>query len=89
MLGCGGVVRIDYLLDTESGKFWLNEVNTIPGSLSFYLWKPVGTDYPELLDKMIALALKRKRRSDETVFSFDTNLLATFAEGNGAKGAKR
>ncbi|MBR5405877.1 MAG: D-alanine--D-alanine ligase [Oscillospiraceae bacterium] len=89
VLGCGGVVRIDYLTDTETGKFWLNEVNTIPGSLSFYLWKPVGTDYPELLDKMIALALKRKRRSDETVFSFDTNLLATFAEGNGAKGAKR
>ena len=88
-LQCAGVVRIDYLLDTASGKFWLNEVNTIPGSLSFYLWKPLGLDYPALLDELISLALKRKRISDETVFSFDTNLLETFTEGNGTKGAKR
>ena len=88
-LQCAGVVRIDYLLDTATGKFWLNEVNTIPGSLSFYLWKPVGLDYPALLDELISLALKRKRISDETVFSFDTNLLETFTEGNGTKGAKR
>ena len=88
-LECSGVVRIDYLLDTQTGEFWLNEVNTIPGSLSFYLWKPVGLDYPEMLDRLISLALKRKRTQDETVFSFDTNLLSTFVSGSGAKGAKR
>ncbi len=88
-LECAGVVRIDYLLDTETGKYWLNEINTIPGSLSFYLWKPVGVDYPALLDKLISLALKRRRAQDETVFSFDTNLLSTFVEGRGTKGAKR
>lgn len=89
VLECSGVVRIDYLMDQSTGEFWLNEINTIPGSLSFYLWKPVGVEYPVLLDKMIALALKRKRQQEETVFSFDTNLLETFTEGSGAKGAKR
>lgn len=89
VLECSGVVRIDYLMDQSTGEFWLNEINTIPGSLSFYLWKPVGVDYPVLLDRLIALALKRKRQQEETVFSFDTNLLETFTEGRGAKGAKR
>ncbi|MDD6395286.1 MAG: D-alanine--D-alanine ligase [Firmicutes bacterium] len=86
-LDCNGVVRIDFLMDSKTNEFWLNEINAIPGSLSFYLWEPVGVKYTELLDKMIALALKRQRQVEDITFSFDTNILSS-ATGFGAKGAK-
>lgn len=86
-LDCSGVARIDFLCDAETGEFWLNEINTIPGSLSFYLWEPLGVKYTELLDRMIALAFKRKRRTEDITYSFDTNVLAN-ANFGGAKGAK-
>ena len=89
-LGCGGVARIDFMIDTAENKVYLNEINTIPGSLSFYLWKPVGLEYPELLDRMIGLALKRAREEGEITYSFDTNVLAgcSFGGSKGAKGSK-
>jgi len=87
-LSCSGVVRIDFLLDGENDCFYVNEVNTIPGSLSFYLWEPVGKKYPQLLDELISLALKRKRESEKLNHSFETNILKGFASGKtgGAKG---
>jgi D-alanine-D-alanine ligase len=84
-LDCNGVARIDFLLDGETGDFWLNELNTIPGSLSFYLWEPTGLSYPELLDKMISLALKRQRKRDDLIFTFDTNILASGVALGGKK----
>lgn len=87
-LGCSGVARIDFLLDEEAGKLYLNEINTIPGSLAFYLWEPLGVRYPELLDRIISLAFKRQRELQSLNFSFDTNLLESASFG-GAKGAKR
>lgn len=86
-LDCSGVVRIDFLTDRETGEFWLNEINTIPGSLSFYLWEPAGIKYTELLDRLISLALKRHRKESDIVYSFDTNILST-AGAFGSKGAK-
>ena len=68
VLGCNGVSRIDFMIDQD-------EINTIPGSLSFYLWEPLGVPYKTLLDRMIELALKRKREEDAITFSFDTNIL--------------
>ncbi len=88
VLECNGVVRIDFLIDSKTNEFWLNEINSIPGSLAFYLWKPLGVDYPALLDKMISLALKRERLNDNIMCSFDTNLLSTFSERGGSKSAK-
>lgn len=87
-LGCNGVSRIDFMIDRESGKIYLNEINTIPGSLAFYLWEPVGITYPELLDRMIQLALKRNRENGKLQFSFETNVLAGVSLGGGAKGCK-
>ncbi len=86
-LGCGGVSRIDFMMDTETGNIWLNEINTIPGSLSFYLWEPIGVKYTELLDRMISLALKRERESENITYSFDSNVLQGVKLG-GTKGAK-
>ena len=75
ILGCCGVVRFDYILDEDTGELYLNEINTIPGSLSFYLWEADGMSYRELLDKLIDLALKRARNERRVNFSFETNLL--------------
>ena len=90
VLGCSGVARIDFMLDMETGKIYLNEINTIPGSLAFYLWKPVGVDYPALLDRLIELAFKRERENKSISFSFDSNILenASFGGAKGSKGAK-
>ncbi len=74
-LGCCGVVRFDFMIDKDSGELYINEVNTIPGSLSFYLWEPTGMTYTELLDKIISLALKRARDEKRVTFSFETNIL--------------
>ena len=76
VLGCSGVSRIDFMIDTKENKVWLNEINTIPGSLSFYLWEPAGVDYTELIDEMISLALKREREQESITYSFDTNVLS-------------
>lgn len=86
-LGCSGVSRIDYLLDSDSGKIYLNEINTIPGSLAFYLWEPLGTKYSQLLDIMVSLALKRDRERKNLNFTFESNILADVKLG-GAKGGK-
>lgn len=87
VLGCSGVSRIDFMMDEVSGEIWLNEINTIPGSLSFYLWEPVGMKYTNLLDRMIELALKREREQSNLTYSFESNVLAGVNLG-GAKGSK-
>lgn len=87
VLGCNGVSRIDFIMDYKTNEIWVNEINTIPGSLSFYLWEPVNVKYTELLDKIIIKALKRDREEKSITYSFDTNIL----EGinlNGSKGVK-
>ncbi len=87
-LGCNGVVRIDYLYDTANEKVYVNEINTIPGSLSFYLWEPQGLKYRDQLTKMIELGFKRARTRDNLAFSFETNILSSggaFGKGGAKK----
>lgn len=84
-LGCNGVARIDFMIDEENGNLYFNEINTIPGSLAFYLWEPLGMSYSELLDKIINLSLKKKRDEEALTYSFNTNLLDK-TSFNGAKG---
>ena len=88
LLGCNGVARIDFMIDEESWKLYFNEINTIPGSLSFYLWEPVGVPYKELLSRMIDLCLKRARREEGLTFTFDTNILNSASFGGSKGGAK-
>ena len=89
-LGCCGVSRIDFMMNTETNQIWLNEINTIPGSLSFYLWEPVGVNYTSLLDRMIELCLKREREQTNLTYSFESNVLsgANLGGMKGSKGAK-
>lgn len=87
-LDCSGVARIDFMIDTSIDKIYVNEINTIPGSLAFYLWEPVGVKFADMLDRCVNLALKRDREGKEIVYSFDTNILSGVTLG-GAKGTKR
>ena len=87
-LGCSGVSRIDFMIDKSTNEVYLNEINTIPGSLSFYLWEPLGMKYEHLLDNMIQLALKADRESHKVVYSFETNVLEGVKLGGGSKGSK-
>ncbi len=86
-LGCLGVARIDFLNNTETGELWVNEINTIPGSLAFYLWQEVGVSFAQLMDTLVQLAFKRQRDRETLTFTYESNILAGVSLG-GAKGAK-
>lgn len=88
-LGNSGVSRIDFLVDNKAKKVYINEVNSIPGSLSFYLWEPLGKDYTELLDDMINIAIKDYKKRISKTHSFESNILSGYTAGaNGLKGLK-
>ncbi len=88
-LGASGVVRIDFIIDADTDKVYVNEINTIPGSLSFYLWEASKLPYSELLDKLISLAFRRNRNRENLTFTIDTNILSGVSFGaKGAKGSK-
>lgn len=80
-LGCSGVARIDFIIDKSNGEIYLNEINTIPGSLSFYLWECSGIGYTELLNRLFSIALGRKRAQSKLTYSFETNVLDRSAAG--------
>jgi D-alanine-D-alanine ligase len=77
-IDCSGMARVDFFLEKETGKVFLNEVNTIPGftSISMYpkLWDASGLPYPQLVDRLIDLALERKKDRDRTERSFRRTL---------------
>lgn len=85
VLSCHGVSRVDVMVDRADNKIYVNEINTIPGSLSFYLWEASGISFPQLMDKLVSLALKRKQETDRKTFTYDSNI---FAMGGGLKGSK-
>ena len=88
LLNLSGVCRIDYLIDSKTNKYYVNEPNTIPGSLSFYLWKEAGMTYTELLDEMISIAIKEYKNKNKKVRSFESNILKNYNGSKGSKGLK-
>lgn len=87
-LGCNGVARLDFMIDADTNKLYFNEINTIPGSLAFYLWEPLGVPYKELLTRMIRLAQKRVRTEQALTFTFDSNILQSASFGGSKSGKK-
>jgi len=87
-LGCSGVARVDFLIDTKTDKVYVNEINTIPGALSFYLWEATGKSFEKELDEIIEIAIKRHRDKEKLTFSYDQNILAMQGGAKGAKTAK-
>jgi D-alanine-D-alanine ligase len=72
-VGCEGMGRVDFLRETATGRFFINEINTVPGftSISMYpkMWEYSGVPYPELIARLIDLALERHRVKSETRFT--------------------
>lgn len=82
-----GIVRIDFLIDDQEKIVYVNEINTIPGSLAFYLWKDKGYSFTSLLDQLITIGIDKVKRKERRVTSYDTNVL-NMKKGLGSKGVK-
>ncbi len=89
MLDCKGVVRIDYMFDRASGETYITEINTIPGSLAYYLWESAGVKYAELIDRMVRCALRAHEDKNARNYAYTSDILKGAALGaKGAKGSK-
>ncbi len=82
-----GVTRLDFIIDKADDSIYLNELNTIPGSLAFYLWAEAGKPYEQLLEELIELGFRKDRRKSRLQFSNESNILAD-AKIGGSKGSK-
>lgn len=87
LLSCSGLARLDFLVNEETQQFYFNEINTIPGSLSFYLWKESDITFTDLLLELIDIAVKDQEYKTRRIQSYDTNLLSQKAV-KGIKGLK-
>ncbi len=72
---CSGVIRIDFFVNLETDEIWVGELNTIPGSMSFYLWEASGVSYTELIDQLVEIAFQRKATQDEYTRSIVTKII--------------
>ena len=85
-LDCKGVARVDFLLDEDTNELYAGEINTIPGSLSYYLWEEKGLPFTKLIDKLVEYAFKASAETNQNVFSYKSAILSGSA---GTKGTKR
>jgi D-alanine-D-alanine ligase len=86
-IGGKGIARVDFMVD-KKGTVYFNEINTLPGSLAFYLWEKSGWPFPKLVSKLVELAMEEFERKQQLVTTFESNILAGFVNG-GLKGNKR
>ena len=70
-----GIARVDFLINKKDESVFVNEINTLPGSLSFYLWEASEMKFSQLIDELVALAIKRHEEKTQTVYSYDSNIL--------------
>ena len=87
-LGSSGNSRIDFLIDEKNKKVYINEINSIPGSLAFYLWDAKDINFTQLLDDMINIGIKDYKKRVSKTHSFESNILQGFAANSGVKGMK-
>lgn len=85
--GCG-IARVDFLVREEAGEVFLNEINTMPGSLAFYLWHEEDMTPAQVVDELIRLALEAHAEKRKTVYNYKTGLIA-HAAARGLKGIKK
>lgn len=87
LLSCSGLARLDFLVNEETHQFYFNEINTIPGSFSFYLWKESDITFKDLLLELVDIAIEDQSQKARRIQSYDTNLLSQKAV-KGIKGLK-
>ncbi|MDO5377238.1 MAG: D-alanine--D-alanine ligase family protein [Clostridia bacterium] len=85
ILDCRGTIRVDFILD-ENDVLYVNEPNTIPGSLAFYLWKECGVSFPQLVERMVESALRAHADENKSVYAYDSSILQKVSAG--VKGSK-
>ncbi len=78
VLNASGLARIDFLVNNETGDYYLIEINTIPGSMSFYLWEAAQLPFRDMIDKLIEVAIKRSELENDKTTSFSSNILQNF-----------
>lgn len=86
-LDASGLARLDFLVNANTEEVYFNEINTIPGSFSFYLWDKSDLSFDRLLNELIEIGLKQHRAKNGRVRSYETNLLSEKAI-KGIKGLK-
>lgn len=74
-IDCYGIARVDFLINHKKQKVFVNEINTIPGSISFYLWEATNIKFSDLIDKLIKLAFEAHKEKGKTLYSYDSKLL--------------
>jgi D-alanine-D-alanine ligase len=77
VIGAAGVARVDFLFEPGEERLYLNEINTLPGSLAFYLWEASGVPFDELVTRVVQSALAQHCLRSATRFTFEANLLHT------------
>lgn len=87
-LDCDGVARIDFIIDEATGEIFVNEINTIPGSLSFYLWEYSEINFDKLIDRLIDIAFRRKQDAGFKAVNYGENIFAAKAAGGSKTGGK-
>ena len=87
-LDCDGVARIDFIIDEATGDIFVNEINTIPGSLSFYLWEYSEINFDKLIDRLIDIAFRRKQDAGFKAVNYGENIFAAKAAGGSKTGGK-
>ncbi len=83
-----GIARIDFLAKPDEGQFWLNEFNTMPGSLSFYLWEASGKSPGQVVDELVEIALQVHAEKRQTTFNYQSQLI-DLAASRGVSGVKK
>ncbi|MCQ2974831.1 MAG: D-alanine--D-alanine ligase [Bacteroidales bacterium] len=79
-MDASGIIRIDFMRDSKTGDVYINEINSIPGSLSFYLWEATGKKFIDVLEEIIDIAIKTSAEKQKLMLSYDQNI---FAMGGG------
>jgi len=91
-LDCKGVVRVDFMVSAADGALYVTEINTIPGSMAFYLWEKTGEGlrYRGLIDRLVEGAFRAQAEKERNTVSFQSDIIASAIrrESSGAKGVK-
>ena len=79
-LGCSGLIRIDFFVNPSTDEMYVVEPNTIPGSMSYYLWDATNLPYPKLIDRLVEIAKARWQKSQSLTHSYESNILQKAGE---------
>lgn len=84
-LNSKGVSRIDFIIDKETDKTYINEINTIPGSFAFYLWQYSDMPYSKLIDRLVEIAEKANQEKNKNNYTYKSDIIGNIDKGAGQK----